>query len=178
VDFEQRLQVVGRRVIVGGTLDHELTTLLSAQLMTLDGESADPVDLLISGSGGPTVCLLPVIDIIKTMRAPVTTRATAVVSGTAGCLVALGTGRRAMAAHAQLSIRVGRGPDGPAVDTAGLDELEHLVTEHRRQRESLVGLLVARSGASAETIAGELDAGELHSPASALSLGLVDRRPA
>lgn len=165
---------IGRRVIVGDPLDHDASTMLCAQLMTLDGESADPVDLLISGSGGTLDALLPVADTIDTMRAPVNTRATGLATGTAGCLVALGSGHRAMAMHAALSIRLGR--SRAEVDTQN-DDLDRLVAEQKRQRDALAALLSARTGASHDSIVAELQNGELHSPGDALSRGLVDPPP-
>lgn len=164
-------QAIGRRVIVSDRLDHDAATFLCAQLMTLDGESDEPVDLLISSDGGPIGCLLPIIDTIATMRAPVNTRATGVATGTAGSLVALGSGNRAMAAHALLSIRLvaRRAEPGLAVE-----DLDRIVAEQSHQRTTLAQLLSARTGATVDTIAAELDAGELHPPDDALGLGLVD----
>jgi len=162
---------IGRRIIVGNPLDHDAATVLCAELMTLDGQSADPVDLLISGGGGPIDSLFPIIDTINTMRAAVNTRATGLASGTAGCLVALGSGHRAMAAPGLLSVRLQPGRTEPEQRSSDLDRL---AATDRQRRQSLAQMLAARCGVSIETMTTELENGELYSPTDAISRRLVD----
>ena len=99
-----------------GPLDGELVNGVAAELMALDGRSADDVELVINSDGGPPADVVVLLDVIGAMRAPVVTTCMGRAKGTAAVLLACGTGRRA--SHAELgdlaARRVGRADRGPA----------------------------------------------------------------
>lgn len=159
-----------RRILVSGVLDHSATSEIAAMLMTLDGRSAEPVELVVSGPGGPVADVLALLDIIELMRAPVATTCLGAATGTATALIASGTGGRRASARATLSLRCDDAQhfDGHPVDVATRAE-EAVAT-----RERLVTALVNATGQPAERIGRELDRGRSLDAAAALEMGLID----
>jgi ATP-dependent Clp protease, protease subunit len=162
--FERRI------VLVSGALDHDAATMLCAQLMALDGQSSSDVEVLINSPGGPADELAAVLDVIELMRARVNTSCVGTARGTAGIVVACGTGRRRAGTHATISVRCDRSP--PPDGTA--DDVARAAVELEAQRRRLRDALVAATGLPADVVAGELDHGAAHGAAEALALGLVD----
>lgn len=159
-----------RAVLVSGPLDHDAATRLCAELMALDGESTADVNVIVNSPGGPLGEVSAVLDVIDLMRAPLRTTCVGTAKGTAGILLACGTGVRKAAPNATISVRCDQHESvhGSAEDVArGAKELDAL--EHRLQQA-----LVAATGQSAATIAGELDRGGVHGAAEAQALGLID----
>jgi ATP-dependent Clp protease, protease subunit len=132
-----------RRVLfLRGPLDDTEAADLSAELMTLDGVSAEPVTLMVNSAGGPLSAVFAVIDTMRLMRAPVTTVCVGQALGTAAAVVVLGTGGRQAAANATLSLRV---------DTHG--ELRGDAWRVRQQADHLASLLDRLAGMLAEASA-------------------------
>jgi ATP-dependent Clp protease protease subunit len=70
-----------RIVLVHGHLDHERATETAAMLLTLDAESAEPVDLRLDSPDGELGAALLLTDTIDLMRAPVHLVCTGEVAG-------------------------------------------------------------------------------------------------
>lgn len=159
-----------RTVLLSGPLDHDAATRLCAELMALDGESADDVDVIVNSPGGPLDEVSAVLDVIELMRAPLRTTCVGTAKGTAGIVLACGTGRRRAAPNATICMRLDQhqSVQGSAEDLArGAQEIDVL-------RSRLEQALVAATGQPADTIAGELDHGGLHGAVEAQALGLID----
>ena len=169
--FDLREQLLDqRRILVNGVLDQSSTSEIAAMLMTLDGRSAEPVELVVSGPGGPVADALALLDIIALMRAPVATTCLGAATGTATALIASGTGGRRASARATLSLRCDDAQhfDGHPVDVATRAE-EALAT-----RERFVAALAAATGQPIERISHELDRGRSLDAAAAKEMGLID----
>lgn len=159
-----------RRILMSGPLDRAGANLLCAQLMALDGESARDVEVVVNSTGGPITEVSAILDVLDLMRAPVAMTCIGTARGTAGILLACGTGRRRAASHASISLRcdTSESLDGTAA------EIERGAEELRTIRRRLVEALVTATRQSPESITAELDGGGLHAPAEALHLGIVD----
>ena len=73
--------------------------------MSLDGRSADDVELYINSDGGPLADVLTVLDVVGSMRAAVNARCVGRATGTAAVLLAGASGTRRATAHALISLR-------------------------------------------------------------------------
>jgi ATP-dependent Clp protease protease subunit len=162
--FERRV------VFVRGPLDEHAATDLCAELMALDGASAEPVSVLVNSPGGPLPAIVPVLDTLSLMRAPVDTTCLGRALGTAAVLVAAGTGTRRAGPRSRLSLRIG----SEASISGTASEMARSVELWLRQRDDLVELLAARTGAPADELRRQLDDGADLEPVAALALGLLD----
>jgi ATP-dependent Clp protease protease subunit len=161
-----------RTILVSGLLDHDAVSTLCAQLMSLDGRSADDVELLVSSDGGPVDAIVAVLDVLDVMRARVNVMCTGRARGTAAVLVACATGTRRAGRHATLSLRL-PGDTGDAGDAGGRElagRLEETVLVHR----TLVASVVRATGRSVDAVEAELDHGGVLAPEAAVAFGLVD----
>jgi ATP-dependent Clp protease protease subunit len=169
--FDLREQLLDqRRILVNGALDETATTEIAAMLMTLDGRSDEPVELVVSGPGGPIADALALLDIIHLMRAPVATTCLGATTGTATALVASGTGVRRAPARATLSLRC----DDPQQLAGTPADVVTRAEEAVAVRDRFVNLLAGVTGQPVERIANELDRGRQLDAASALEFGLID----
>jgi ATP-dependent Clp protease protease subunit len=159
-----------RRVFVSGPLDTETVVRVSAELMELDGRSADEVELVVNSEGGRLTDVLGLLDVIGSMRAAVCTVCMGRATGTAAVLVACGTGRRRAGPHATISLRH-RVPDQLEGDSATLraqlDDLEHV-------RRQVVAALARATGRQPEALDHDLDAGPILDREQATAAGLLD----
>lgn len=159
-----------RRVLLSGPLDHETATRVAAELMALDGRSGDDVELAVNSGGGRLADVVPLLDVIASMRARVATVCLGRATGTAAVLLACGTGRRRAAAHAMIALRCSEperveGP--PAALRQQLEELD-LIRRH------IVAALVDATGRPAEDLEVQLDSGPFLDRQGAAELGLID----
>jgi len=159
-----------RTVMVSGPLGHDAASRLCAQLMALDGHSADDVDLIVNSPGGPIDEVVAVLDVIDLMRAKVNTACIGRARGTAGIVVAHGTGRRRAGPNATISLRC----DAPAPTEGTADDLAQAAAELESLRRRLQDVLVRATGQAAAAVANELVHGAVHEAADALALGLID----
>jgi ATP-dependent Clp protease, protease subunit len=159
-----------RTVMVTGPLDHDAASRLCAGLMALDGESGADVKVVLNSPGGPLAEVSAVLDVIDLMRARVQTTCVGTAKGSAGIVLACGTGQRRAAPNATISLRCERpgGAQGTAEDLArAAAEADELM---RRIRDALV----AATGQSADSITAEIDHGGVHGAAEARALGIID----
>jgi ATP-dependent Clp protease protease subunit len=158
-----------RTVMLDRPLDDEVATLVAAQLMSLDAESADPITLLVNSPGGPLGAAAAVLDTIDLVRGVVDTTCLGQAVGTAAVIVAAGTGRRRMGAGAMLRLRLAdvelAGPAGRL--EADLGQLQVL-------RQALVDRLVAITGQDHRLVERDIDAGRALTAPDAVAYGLVD----
>jgi ATP-dependent Clp protease protease subunit len=160
----------GRRVVLSGPLETETTMRLVAELMELDGRSAEAVELVINSDGGRLGDVLGLLDVIGSMRAPVRTVCMGRATGTAAVLLSCGTGGRRAGPHATISLRCTEPEQlegSPAALRRQLDDLEHV-------RSQVLAALAGATGRPASELAEQLDAGPLLDPAGAVALGLID----
>jgi ATP-dependent Clp protease protease subunit len=159
-----------RRVFVSGSLDTDTVVRVAAELMELDGRSADDVELVINSDGGPLADVLGLVDVIGSMRAKVDTVCMGRATGTAAVLVTCGTGRRRAGPHATISLRH-RVPEqlegSSAALRAQLDDLDHL-------RRQVIAAVARATGRPNDEIEHDLDAGPLLDRDQATAAGMLD----
>ncbi len=168
-DVEEQL-MEQRRVLVSGPLDRGPITDLAARLMTLDGLSSRPVEMVVSSPGGPVSEIFAVLDVITLMRAPVNVTCIGAASGTAVALVACGTGERRAGPHATFSLRLAEPEqlEGTTTDIATMaEQLAHL-------RARYLAVLGSATGQGEKILADEIDRGARHTADEAIALGIVD----
>lgn len=170
--FDPQQQLLEQRtVMISGPLDTDKVSEVVALLMTLDGRSSKPVDLIVNSDGGPIADALTVLDVLQLMRAPVTTTCVGAATGTAAAVVACGTGERLATARASFSLRCSATDsfEGTAADLA---VRARQLTEARAR---LVEALARATGQPAPSIGDALDRGGHLGADDALSFGLIDR---
>lgn len=159
-----------RTVLLSGVLDREATTALCAQLMALDGESAQDVRLVVNSDGGPLDDVLPVLDVLGLMRAAVDVTCVGGARGTAAVLVARGTGRRLLAPSATISLRCA----SPERAVGSADDVLRRGQELEDARTRIRDHLHRATGLPGERIDAEIERGDLLDARAAVELGIVD----
>ncbi len=158
-----------RTVMLDRPLDDEAATLVAAQLMSLDAESAETITLLVNSPGGSLGAAAAVLDTIDLVRGVVDTTCLGQAVGTAAVIVAAGTGRRRMGAGAQLRLRLA---DVELSGPAG--RLEADLGQMRLLRQALVDRLVTITGQDRRLVERDIDAGRALTAHDAVAYGLVD----
>jgi ATP-dependent Clp protease protease subunit len=159
-----------RRIVLSGPLDIDTTMRLAAELMELDGRSAEDVELVVNSDGGRLADVLALLDVIGSMRARVRTVCMGRATGTAAVLLACGTGGRRAGPNAAISLRCTepeRLEGSPASLRRQLDDLDHA-------RDQVLAALAGATGRPIGELAEQLDAGPQLDPAGAAALGLID----
>lgn len=170
--FDPQLQLLEQRtVMVSGPLDAAKVAEVAAMLMTLDGRSSKPVDLIVNSPGGPIADGLSLLDVIQLMRAPVTALCAGAATGTAAALVACATGERLATARARLSLRC----DGTDAFEGTAEQLTVKARELMTARDRFVEALAEASGQDPDVIADAIDRGDHLGAEEARALGLIDR---
>jgi ATP-dependent Clp protease, protease subunit len=164
--------LLARRILfLRAPLDEQESSALAAELMTLDGVSDAPVTLLVNSAGGALPEAFTVIDVMRSMRAPVTTVALGQALGTAAAVVALGTGGREAVPNATISLRVEAQTTLTGSAVRIQREAEHLAA----LRDRLAELLADASALPLEMIRDDLDHGRPLDVQEALASRLIDR---
>lgn len=159
-----------RTILLAGQLNAAAVTQLCAQLMALDGRSADDVELIVNSPGGPLIEIAAALDVMELMRASVNVTCTGVAQGTAAALITCATGRRRAGPNARLRLRL----DDEQAMTASAAELSHRAEQVAICRQQLAGAVGRASGQPAELVERELESGGWHDAAAARDLGLID----
>lgn len=162
-----------RRVMVSGRLDMTAVSGATAQLMFLDGNAADPpdpVNLVINSPGGPVDDALPLLDVLRLLRAPLTVDVLGRAEGSAGLVVAAAPGTRRLGATAAISLRLEREPVLPGTAEA----LRRLADAQSQRDASIADAVAERTGQSPEWVLQQFDRGGAVRGAEAVELGLVD----
>jgi ATP-dependent Clp protease protease subunit len=158
-----------RTVVLDRPLDDPTATLLVAQLISLDRDSAEPIMLVVNSPGGPLEAAIAVLDTIDLVRGTVGTTCLGRAEGTAAVVVAAGTGRRRVGAGARLRLRFAELElSGPARRLG--DELAH----HHEVQATLVDRLAAVTSHDRDQVAADVDAGRLLTADEAVAYGLAD----
>jgi ATP-dependent Clp protease protease subunit len=159
-----------RRVMLTGVLDEDASTRAAAELMMLDGESGDPVEVIVNSDGGPLLAVPAVLDVIDLMRAPVATCCIGRAMGTAAIVLASGRGGRSAAGHAMIGLRL-----RDQHDISGrASEIERFVEQLAHVRDRIVARLVQVTGLDEHAVAHELDEGAPMTAQTARTRGLID----
>jgi ATP-dependent Clp protease protease subunit len=97
--------LLARRIVLArGHLDHDLATLLCAQLLTLDAEGDDPIELHLSTPDADLDAAVTLLDAMAALRVPVHALAVGTVGGAAVAVFAAAR-RRTAFPHATFVLR-------------------------------------------------------------------------
>jgi ATP-dependent Clp protease protease subunit len=159
-----------RRVLLTGPLDSGAVNRVAAELMALDGRSADDVELLINSDGGPLPEVIVLLDVIGAMRANVATTCVGRAKGTAAVLLACGTGRRQASPNALISLRA----SGDVRVEGRADEVRAQLEELELARRHVVAAVAAATQHGVDEVDELLDRGGVLDADEARQLGVID----
>lgn len=161
-----------RIVLASGTLDDEAATRLSAQLLTLDAESADPIRMELQNLRAELPAALTVMGILDTLRAEVRAHASGEISGPAlGVLAACPS--RSGYPNAAFTFAEPKLDLGATLTASALAARERQV---RRMLDSLYYRIAEVTGREADQIREDARQGRTLTAAEALGYGLLTDR--
>ena len=160
------LAVRSRRLRIT-SLDHDAATHQAALLMTMDGESAEPVEIHLGMPDGTLAGVTTLLDVLDLMRAPVTMSASLPVRGVAAALFVAHPGERLLHERASLDLRL---PAEPV--TSG--DIETAAAISRALRDDLRARLAARAGLAEDRIIELTTSGGFIDAPTCVEAGLAD----
>ena len=166
----QQAMLAQRRVMISGPLEMGLVSAATAQLMFLDGESADPVNVVINSPGGQIEDALPLLDAMRLVQTPLVVDVLGRADGSAGVIVAAAPGTRRLGATASMSLRLSRANVAPGT----AEELQRLADAQAKLDQSVAAAVADRTGQTAEWVREQFDRGGVLRGAEAVDCGLVD----
>ena len=160
-----------RIIFIGTAIGDEVSNLLIAQMLFLQGEDAEKdINLYINSPGGSVTAGLAIYDTIQFLKCPVTTYCVGQAASMAAVLLAAGTpGRRFALPNARILIhQPWGGVEGQASD------ISIQAKEILRLRDRLNEILARHTGKSLEIITRDTDRDFFMSAEEAKAYGLVD----
>jgi ATP-dependent Clp protease protease subunit len=166
-----RLAFQSRFVLLFGEINHAVARATCTRLIALAQESEAPVTVLISSPGGHVESGDAIHDVIRFVRAPVTTVGTGwVASAGTHVFLAAPRERRVCLPNTRFMIhQPGGGAGGPATDIA-IQAKEML-----RTRERIARIISRETGQPLERVLADIDRDLWMSAEEAIAYGLVSR---
>ena len=161
-----------RIVLASGPLDDEAAARLSAQLLTLDAESPEPIRLELQNVRAELSSALTVMGILDVMRAPVHACVSGEINGPALGVLA-SCPRRAAYPNASFTLSEPKLQFGGTVTAVTARE-----QQARRMVDSLFYRIAEAAGRDAEEIREDARRGRTFTAAEAIGYGLVQDRAA
>ncbi|MCX7010582.1 MAG: ATP-dependent Clp endopeptidase proteolytic subunit ClpP [Kiritimatiellaeota bacterium] len=161
-----------RIVFIGTAIDDEVSNLIIAQLLFLQGEDADKdISFYINSPGGSVTAGLAIYDTMQYLKCDVVTYCVGQAASMGAVLLAAGThGKRFALPNARIMIhQPWGGVQGQAAD------ISIQAKEILRLRDNLNGILAHHTGKSLEAISHDTDRDFFMSAAEASAYGLVDQ---
>lgn len=167
----EQLSFKSRFVLLFGEINHSVARTTCERLIALDQQSDAPVSVLISSPGGHVESGDAIHDIIRFVRAPVTTIGTGwVASAGTHIFLAAPKERRVCLPNTRFMIhQPGGGAGGPATDIA-IQAKEIL-----RTRERIARVTARQTGKDYEKVLADMDRDFWMSAAEAIDYGIVSR---
>ncbi len=169
--LEERLSFKSRFVLVFGEIDDSVAQSTCRRLLALAQESTAPITMLISSPGGHVESGDAIHDIIRFVRAPVTTVGTGwVASAGAHIFLAPPKERRVCLPNTRFMIhQPSGGAGGPATDIA--IQAKEIV----RTRERIARVIAIQTGKPLDTVLADMERDFWLSATEAISYGIVSR---
>ena len=161
-----------RIVFIGTAVDDDISNLIIAQLLFLQGEDAEKdINLYINSPGGSVTAGLAIYDTIQYLKCDVTTYCVGQAASMGAVLLAAGTkGKRFALPNARIMIhQPWGGVQGQASD------ISIQAKEILRLRDRINEILAFHTGKSLEVISRDTDRDFFMSAADAQAYGLVDQ---
>ncbi len=157
-----------RIVLAAGRLDTEAASVLSAQLLTLDADSAQPVRLELQGLDAELPAALSVMGVLDVLRAPVTGYVAGRLSGAALGVLAACPHRRAYPSAVLALAEPKLSFDGTATEVSAQEEQVRVMLDALFQR------LAEASGQDVDTIRADARQGRFFTVPEAARYGLIE----
>src|SRR6185436_3287779 len=166
-----KLSFKARFVLVFGEIDHASARITCERLIALAEESDAPIRVLVSSPGGHVESGDAIHDMIRFVRAPITTIGTGwVASAGTHIFLAAPNERRVCLPHTRFMIhQPGGGAGGPATDIA-IQAKEIL-----RTRERIAKVISRQTGQALPKVLGDMERDFWMSAEEAIEYGLVSR---
>ena len=163
----------GRIVYLGTEIDDDVANVIVAQLLYLDGESADQeISLYLNSPGGSLSATMAIYDTMQFVQAPVSTTCIGqAVSGAAVLLAAGAPGRRMLLPHTRVVLHQPSTPGGRGT----ISDLALQTKELLRVREQMLQVLSAHTGRPVRQLLSDTERDNVFTPAQAIEYGLADR---
>src|SRR5437667_6575818 len=171
VGIAEKLAFKSRFVLVFGEIDHELARVTCERLIALAEESDAPIRVLVSSPGGHVESGDAIHDMIRFVRAPITTIGTGwVASAGTHIFLAAPKERRVCLPNTRFMIhQPGGGAGGPATDIA-IQAKEIL-----RTRERIARVIAKQIGKTYEKVLADMERDIWMNAAEAVEYGIVSR---
>ena len=167
----ERLAFKSRFVLVFGEIDHAAARAACTRLIALAQESDSPINVLISSPGGHVESGDAIHDVIRFVRAPVTTIGTGwVASAGTHIFIAAPKERRVCLPNTRFMIhQPGGGAGGPATDIA-IQAKEIIKT-----RERIAKVIARQTGQDLQKVLADMERDFWMSAEEAIQYGLVSK---
>ena len=169
--LEERMSFQSRFVLVFGEIDDKVAMATCRRLLALAEQSADPITLLVSSPGGHVESGDAIFDMIRFVRAPVTTVGSGWVAS-AGCHVFLAPPkeRRVCLPNTRFMIHQPAGGAGGQATDIAIQAKEIL-----RTRERIAKVIATQAGKSVATVLSDMERDFWMSADEAVAYGIVSR---
>lgn len=169
--LEERMSFQSRFVLVFGEIDDKMAMVTCRRLLALAEQSADPITLLVSSPGGHVESGDAIFDMIRFVRAPVTTVGSGWVAS-AGCHVFLAPPkeRRVCLPNTRFMIHQPAGGAGGQATDIAIQAKEIL-----RTRERIAKVIATQTGKSVATVLSDMERDFWMSADEAVAYGIVSR---
>ncbi len=169
--MEEQLLFKGRYVMVFGEIDDKMALATCRRLLALSQESDAPITLLISSPGGHVESGDAIHDMIRFVRAPVTTVGTGwVASAGTHIYLAAPKERRLTLPNTRFMIHQPAGGAGGQASDIAIQAREII-----RTRERIAATIAAATGQELSRVATDIERDYWMSTAEAIDYGLVSR---
>lgn len=169
--MEEQLLFKGRYVMIFGEIDDKMAHATCRRLLALSQESDAPITLLISSPGGHVESGDAIHDMIRFVRAPVTTVGTGwVASAGTHIYLAVPKERRLALPNTRFMIHQPAGGAGGQASDIAIQAREII-----RTRERIAATIATATGQPLERVAADIERDFWMSTAEAIEYGLVSR---
>jgi ATP-dependent Clp protease protease subunit len=169
--LEERMSFQSRFVLVFGEIDDKMAMATCRRLLALAEQSDAPITLLVSSPGGHVESGDAIFDLIRFVRAPVTTIGSGWVAS-AGCHVFLAPPkeRRVCLPNTRFMIHQPAGGAGGQATDIAIQAKEIL-----RTRERIAKVIAAQTGKSLASVLSDMERDFWMSADEAVTYGIVSR---
>src|SRR5499427_3191655 len=171
VDIAERFSFKARFVLLFGEINHSMARMTCERLIALNHESQAPITVLISSPGGHVESGDAIHDVIRFVRAPVTTVGTGwVASAGTHVFLAAPKQRRVCLPNTRFMIHQPSGGAGGQSTDIAIQAKEML-----RTRERIARVIAAETGTALERVRRDMERDYWMNASEAIEYGIVSR---
>jgi ATP-dependent Clp protease, protease subunit len=159
-----------RIIFLGTPINDEISNLIIAQLLFLEGEEQKEIFMYINSPGGVVSSGLAIYDTMQYIKSPVSTLCVGQAASMAAVLLASGTsGKRYALPHARIMLH-----QGSAGFQGSMPDIDIQAKEIMRVREIMNEILAKHTGQTVERILTDTDRDFFMSAEEAKTYGVID----